>query len=180
ARISHVIFVAIMVAMVAAMGIVSASIGPAIQAPSSPSTSFSSQASSTGLQLRMRLNASTIPQGGIVSAQIDLVNTLSTSVSLDANFSANPNLAAWNGDNSECGGSSVDHVFDYALYRGHVTAANISQAGLPLLLHPPEPELCLTYVHPEDYVKQVEFPPYSDVATLSANASESDVFPTTQ
>ncbi len=173
---SHILFVAIIVSMVALMGVVSITSEPGNQTQVNSSTTFISAVSPMGLQLRVDLNATTIPQGGVVAAQIDLVNTLPTTVSLAANFSANPNLAVWNGDNSECDFSSVDHIFDYALFQGHLTAANVSEAGLPLLLWPPEPSLCPNYVHPANYVKTIELPPYSDVATLLANTSESGVF----
>src|SRR2546421_11606059 len=103
---SRLLFVAIIVVTVAVMGIVSITSEPSIQAPTNLSETFKSSVSSTGLQLRIEVNATTISQGGIVAAQIDLVNTLATGLSLDANFSANPDLAAWNGYNSACGVSS--------------------------------------------------------------------------
>jgi hypothetical protein len=48
------------------------------------------------------------------------------------------------------------------------------------LLQPPAAGSCFNYVQPEDYVKTVDFLPYSDVATLLANASERGVFKATQ
>jgi len=177
---SSLLFAAIIVAVVAMMGIVSITTEPGLQTPADLSKTFSSPVSSAGLQLRIRLNSTTIPQGGVVTAQVDLVNTLPTDVSLDASFSSNPNLVAWNGYNSGCGFSSVDHIFEYALYSGHFTAANVSKAGPPLQLRPARLLSCLAYLHPEDYVKQVEFPANSDVATLSANASEKGIFPSKQ
>jgi hypothetical protein len=182
---SHLVFAAIVLLIVATMAVASSTSESASQAPATTPatapTSFASTVAQSGLQLRIKVNATSIQQGGVVAAQIDLINMLSTNVTLGANFAANPNLAAWNKDNSVCDGSSVDHIFDYAVYQGHITAANISAAGLPLLLQPPDSGTsCINYLHPEDYVTTVEFPANSDVATLSANASESSVFKPTQ
>ena len=137
---------------------------------------FYSGVSSQGLQLQIKLNASEVPQGGALQAHVLLVNTLSESVTLHPNFTANPNIDSWNWDDYLCGGSPVEHAFGFALLQGHYTAANLSQAGPPITLAPPVAIPCVNSAYGESYIRSVEFAPNSDMAAFSANASDSAYF----
>ena len=143
------------------------------------STIFYSNVSSDGLQLQIRLNSTEIHVGGALTGQVSLFNTLGTNVSLTPNFSANPNIIKWDYVDSICGLSPVDHMFGYALFQGHYTPGNVSEAGEPLMLAPPETVLhlpCPNSMYAEAYIHEVNFAPNSYWATVSANASFSDVF----
>lgn len=143
---------------------------------SGETSTFYSPVSPTGLQLQVRLNATTVARGGALTAQVSLFNTLPTNVSLVPSFSANPNIAAWDNYDSLCGLSSVDHTLGFALFEGHYTATNISLAVTPMLLTPPVATGCPNVFYSEAYVQNVDFAPESYIATLSANASFSSIF----
>ena len=138
---------------------------------SSSEATFYSGISSQGLQLQIKLNASEVLQGGALQAHVLLVNTFPESVTLHSNFEANPNINSWNWDDYLCGGSPVEYAFAFALFQGHYTAANLSQAGTPLTLAPPVALSCPNFAYGESYIQSVEFAPNGDVATFSANAS---------
>ena len=90
-------------------------------------TTFTSAPTGTGLEMRISLNGTVIPQGGAVNAQIDLTETPELQRFSLRPFPVNSKLFNWNGHNSYCGYSTVDHIFDYALFNGHYTSANISK-----------------------------------------------------
>ena len=133
---------------------------------------------SSGLQLQIQLNATQVPQEGALKAQVLLFNTLPESTLFHPNFTANPRVPAWDRYDSLCGLSPVDHIFGFALFEGHYTAANISAAlsGTPVLLTPPVASSCPNPFYDQAYIQNIEFAPKSDAATLSANSSFSDVF----
>ena len=154
----------------------SESVQPTTYTAGEPAT-FYSNASPDGLQLQIRLNSTGIQVGGALTGQVYLFNALDTNVSLSVNFSANPNIIKWDYLNSICGLSPVDHMFGYALFQGHYTPENISEAGEPLMLAPPDLHLpCPNIMYAEAYIRSVNFAPKSYLATVSANASFSDVF----
>jgi hypothetical protein len=141
------------------------------------SATFYSNPSPDGLQLQIRLNSTEIQPGGALTGQVSLLNTLGTNVSLTPNFSANPNIIRWDYVDAICGLSPVDHMFGYALFQGHYTPGNISEAGEPLMLAPPDLHLpCPNTMYAEAYIRSVNFAPKSYLAIVSANASFSDVF----
>lgn len=190
------IFVVIVVVIVIAIGTIgfvmydSSSVPPPISATSSTSSTSStstsisatgsptsySTSSASGLDLQIALNATTVEVGTPLSAQISLSNTLTANLSLAANYSADTNVANWNNYDSLCGLSSVADTFGFALFQGHYTAGNFSQAGTPVLLTPPVETYCPNTDYDPAYVQTVEFAPDSNVATLSTNASFSDQF----
>ena len=146
------------------------------QTTSTQSQTFNSAVSPAGLQLQVKLNATAASIGSPLTAQVSLVNTLSTNVSLAADYSANPNIANWDNYDTLCGLSSVDDTFGFALFQGNFAAGNFSKAGTPLLLTPPVATSCPNNSYYQPYVQHVEFAPDSYLATLSANASFSGDF----
>jgi hypothetical protein len=169
-------FASIPTALVPFMKPSSESVQPTTYTAGEPAT-FYSNASPDGLQLQIRLNSTGIQVGGALTGQVYLFNTLDTNVSLSVNFSANPNIIKWDYLNSICGLSPVDHMFGYALFQGHYTPENISKAGESLMLAPPDLHLpCPNTIYAEAYIRSVNFAPKSYLATVSANASFSDVF----
>lgn len=171
-------FVVIAVIVVGGLAFVSSMNGPSGRSTtgSVSETTFYSGISSQGLQLQIKLNSSEVPQGGALQAHILLVNTLPESVTLQPNFAANPNIDSWNWDDYLCGASPVEHAFGFALFQGHYTAANLSQAGAPLTFAPPVAIPCPNSAYGESYIQNVEFAPNSDMATFSANSSNSAYF----
>jgi len=139
---------------------------------------FNSNVSPDGLQLQTRLNSTKIQVGGALMGQVSLFNTLGTNISLTPNFSANPNIITWDIHDSICGMSPMYHIFGYALFQGHYTAANISQATKPLILAPPAAFPCPNLlIGGEAYIHKIEFAPKSYLATVSPNASFNNLFP---
>jgi len=104
--------------------------------PLPQTTTFTSGASPDGLQLELTLNATTVRSNGAVSAQIEVVNTLNRNVSVSG-FAQNANITKWNNDDYFCAGNPDYSLVGYAVFQGHFTAANISEAGSPLRLAPP-------------------------------------------
>ena len=90
----------------------------------------------SGLQVQVKLNATTIPQGGALAAQVSLFNTLDQNLSLSRNSSLNAAINNWDYYDFECGYSAVGELFAYALFSGHYAAENISLASGPLQLVP--------------------------------------------
>jgi len=179
--------VLIIVAIVGTISFVSLASQSGRTEPSSTSASegnhsvtFYSAVSPVGLQLQFELNTTVIQQGGALKAQAYLYNTLSQNLSLTPDFSANPNIATWDSYDSPCGFSPVFDVFGFALYQGHLTPANLSQAGTPFPLSPqfylpcgPPPREPMPG-HPGSFwfggPKKIEFAQESHLATLSTNS----------
>ncbi len=132
-----------------------------------PST-FYSTVSPQGLQLRVRLNTTTIRAAGALTAQVSLFNTLAKNVSVVPDYSAMKNLSKWDWNLNLCGFSPVFDAFSFALFQGHYTSANISQAAGPLRLAPPTLSTCpLAGELPN--VKNIEFGRESSLSTISRN-----------
>ncbi|HVB94974.1 MAG TPA: hypothetical protein VND41_00045 [Nitrososphaerales archaeon] len=173
-----IILVAAAVVLVVTTPPKSGSRTPSVQTGSSSSgstasaqgTTFNSTISPDGLQVQAWLNSTTVPVGRVLSATVSLSNTLDTSVSLTPDFSADSGLIALSGNNG-CTGAGLDAMLNFALYQGHYTAANLSQAAIPLTLDPPVVISCPNPYYVSSYVQRVEFAPESDNATLSGNAS---------
>jgi hypothetical protein len=176
-RAPAIALVLIVVAMVGSISFVSLASQSERIEPSSASVSggkhlvtFYSAISSVGLQLQFELNTTVIQEGGALKAQVYLYNTLSQNLSLAPDLSANPNIVTWDGYDFLCGNSPVYDVFGFALYQGHYAPTNVSQAGTPLQMTPPSPQLITLCGRPVfgQYVKTIEFAPKSQLATLSS------------
>jgi hypothetical protein len=109
-----------------------------IDESSTASRTAISTVSSSGLELGVDLNATAMEPGQTLAANVTLFNTLNESLSLPL-FSAPANLtdqiAAWNNDDYACGiGGLASYVAGFALFRGHVSADDLSPAPDPLQL----------------------------------------------
>src|SRR3984885_1219407 len=97
---------------------------------------FTSGVSPQGLQLEVTLNSSSIQSHGAISGKVEVLNTLDRNVSLSG-LAQDQNISEWNGDDYLCAnGPSL--IVGFALFQGHFAAGNISAAGEPLQLAPPE------------------------------------------
>jgi hypothetical protein len=112
----------------------------------------STVSSSSGLELRVDLNATTVDSGGAVAAQLTLFNSLDENLSLVPSYPVNSAIPGWNGYDFVCGRSPVSSMMGYALFQGNFAANNISLAGSPLQLVPPVPIRCPTYSNPDKVV----------------------------
>ena len=90
----------------------------------------------SGLQIQVKLNATTMSQGGALRAQISLVNTLDQNLSLSA--TSIPIFQYWNNYDFFCAGYASDfgRLFGYAVFSGLYNAENVSSAASPLRLAP--------------------------------------------
>lgn len=93
-----------------------------------------------GLQLRVTLSSSSVQSHGAISARVEVFNTLDRNVSFSG-LVQNQKISGWNGYDYLCG-NPTSSVLGFALFRGHFAAGNISAAGQPLQLAPPEVVLC--------------------------------------
>jgi len=104
------------------------------------------------LQLQLKLNATTIPFGGSILAQISLFNPLSENFSIASSTTTNSTIISWNGYDFICDTSPMSPLAGYALFDGFYTSANISSAGDPLTLAPPIEPPCALLRTPDSYV----------------------------
>ena len=119
---------------------------------------YYSPVSPSGLRFVMTLNATTVEAGGAIRAQVFVMNTLKTNVSVSP--SPNQNITYWLGDETLCQTALTTYLFGFAVYRGHYTASNISTAGRPLSLGAPLFLECPSGPFPSELV----YLPNSDVA----------------
>jgi hypothetical protein len=131
---------------------------------SSGGFSFSSGASQNGLELVIDLNSTTIQPREAIDAQIELVNTLGENVSVQLPpFSETTNYWEWSQQDSDCGVNPSNFLVDYAVFKGHFSAQNISEAGNQLLLAPAWAGPCNGYT----YYNAVTFLPNGDVTNYT-------------
>jgi hypothetical protein len=117
---------------------------------------YSSAVSPTGLQLELWFNSTSLPEGGGVTAQIHLVNTLARNATMTPVYSSNSTISEWGSYDFFCG--SVGAYIGFALFSGHFTPANMSLAGNPLTLAPSVGIPCITESPPASLV----WLPYSE------------------
>lgn len=164
----------IVIAMATLAGLVLLASGPVtstslttLSSSASSSTSspgFHSTVSSSGLELRVDLNATTVESGGAIGAQIAVFNSLDQNLSLVPNYSAGPSISDWRDYDFFCGGSGnpLTSMVGFALFNGNYSAGNINLAGSPLELVPPVGVSCVTYARPGS----ITFLPENDTAVF--------------
>ncbi len=108
------------------------------------------------LQLKVKLNTTTMRSGGAITAEISISNPLDENVSIAPNYQANSSILAWNGHDFTCGGLPASNptwsLAGYALFDGHYTSANLSSAGDPLTLDTPLGASCPAMPNPSAVV----------------------------
>jgi len=145
------------------------------------SLAFTSGVSPQGLQLEVTLNSSSVQSHGAISGRVEAFNTLGRNVSLSG-LAQDQNISEWGGDDYVCP-NFPSSIVGFALFRGHFDAGNISAAGQPLQLAPPEVIYCAASMQPVavtflpegdravamDYGQQRFYP-----VTVSVNATTGD------
>jgi len=126
---------------------------------------FASGVSPEGLQLQMTLNSSGMQSRGAISAQIEVLNTLNRNVS--SAVVENENMSMWNAYDNLCGSPS-DSFVGFAVFRGDVSAGNISAAAPPLQLTPPYYLPCALSITPSNVI----FLPSGDQAIATINPGQ--------
>jgi hypothetical protein len=134
--------------------------GPATN--SSTSSVYSTAFDPQGLQLQILQNATQIAYGTGIFASVELSNTLPVNLTLNVNYSSDGDIVAWDNLDFLCNISGVEDVFGFAVYSGHYTALNVSEAGSPLDLVPPVAISCPNSNYFQPYILQVEFSPSND------------------
>jgi len=169
--------VAIVVLIVAVIGVLSFRVSSNRQGESSTvqsvqgqTESSSSVVSPNGLALQIALNSSAVRGNEAITAEIFLRNTQDISLTFAPNFN-NPTILDWDGHDNLCGLSPVHHLVGYALFQGYYTSANISEAAEPLNLIPPVAIPCPYSHYGESNIHAVVFLPQSSIAELLGNAS---------
>jgi hypothetical protein len=98
----------------------------------------------SGVQIQVALNTTTVPLNGAVLAQISLHNTLDQNLSLSVESSSDQTFGNWTEYDSICGDvGQFGTLFGYALFSGHYDAENFSLAPAPLQLAPELPLSCV-------------------------------------
>jgi hypothetical protein len=110
-----------------------------IEESSTASSAAISTVSSSGLELGLDLNATAMEPGQTLGANVTLFNTFDENLSLPLSAPANlkSQIAAWNDDDFECGKGGpglASYVAGFALFKGDVSADNLSLAPAPLQL----------------------------------------------
>ncbi len=133
------------------------------------SFTYSSPVSSSGLQLQIELNSTSITYGGALSARVSLWNTLHSNLSLTPRYSTV--LSSWDRNDFLCGNSpnwGENWALDgFAVFSGHFAATNLSSVGSQLALAPPVAIGCISFPNPNIVV----ILPMSDVAVARYNLS---------
>lgn len=142
-------------------------VSTSVEESSTTSSAAISTVSSSGLELRVDLNATAMEPGQTLGANVTLFNTLNESLSLPLSAQANltSQIAAWNNDDFACGiGGLASYVSGFALFRGHVSADNLSLAPDPLQLATVV-QLCDVYLaFTQD--ESIVFLPHSESASI--------------
>jgi hypothetical protein len=141
---------------------------------------FTSGVSPQGLQLEVTLNSSSIQSHGGINARVEAFNTLNRNVSLSG-LVQNQNISDWSGDDYVCDSPST--IVGFALFQGHFAAGNISAAGQPLQLAPPEviwgcgfssSPVAVTFLPEGDQAVATDVFQISGPVTVSVNATTGD------
>jgi hypothetical protein len=167
------LFLAILVVAALSAGYLAVSSGR--QSSTSTSTSSVEEPTSTttsavfpsGLELRVGLNATAMLPGQTLAANVALFNTLNENLSLPLSAPANltSQIAAWNNDDFWCGtGGLASYVAGFALFRGHVSADNLSLAPDPLQLDAVLQAPCNGFYAGQE--KSIVFLPHSEDASI--------------
>jgi hypothetical protein len=133
-------------------------------------STYSSPVSSSGLRLQVTLNSTEIHYNEGLKAQVALVNTLPMNLTLTPRYSSNSTISGWEADDFLCGNSPYWGEWaleGYALFYGHVSAANLSSVGSPLVLTPPIAIPCVSWPGPSTVVML----PSSSMAVAQFNLS---------
>lgn len=151
-----------------------------IEESSNGSGAAISTVSSSGLELRVDLNATAMEPGQTLGANVTLFNTLDENLSLPLSAPANltSQIAAWNSDDFVCGIGGVglgSYVAGFALFRGDVSAVNLSQAPDPLQLATAFPLCDVSLLLTQE--ESIVFMPHSENASIPG--ADSFVSPTT-
>lgn len=154
----------------------SGSLPLSVSATASVSASISSSSSQNssapgGLRLTIVLNSTSIQWHGNLTAEIELTNTLDQNLTV-ALPSPSQSVLEWNGDDFLCSLNPSDSLVDYAVFQGHFTEANVSEAGSPLQQEPPAVVPCPTE---SSYPGSAVFSASSDQATVYRDGSASPV-----
>ena len=126
-----------------------------------------SAVSSSGLELRVGLNATTMLPGGTLAANVTLFNTLNAALSVSPFVPSNSTnlVQSWSNHDFLCGYDGPDgYLASFAVFSGHYSAGNLSQAPSPLQLAAPAGLPCMGIVWPED--EMISFLPHSDNASI--------------
>lgn len=137
---------------------------------STTSSTAVSTVSSSGLELKVELNATAIEPGQTLAANVTLFNTLDENLSLPTSAQANltSQITAWNNDDFVCGiGGLASGVAGFALFRGHVSGENLSLAPDPLQLA----EVLLVPCNALPLGDSIVFQPHSENASISPHYS---------
>lgn len=131
---------------------------------SSHGLTFSSGASRNGLELVVDLNSTNIQQREGLAAQIELRNTRGENLSTPVPpFDNTATYYAWNQQDNICGSNPSNFLVDFAVFKGHFSAQNISEAGSQLRLVPAWSGPC----PPFGYYYAVTFLPNGDLTNYT-------------
>lgn len=130
-------------------------------------SAIASATSSSGLELRVELNATTMLPGQTLAAAVSLYNTLNGSLALalsPGDFGAG-SISSWANYDFICGnGGAASYLVGFAVLEGHFSAGNLSQAPAPLQVAAQAELPCLSMVF--NHSETITFSPRSDNASI--------------
>lgn len=113
------------------------------------------QVHSNGMEIMLSINSSDMVQGGSITVNVSLINTLHT-INL---VSAEHYWAIGGVSLGAC--NNMDYPMGIAVFNGYYTSANISDAGNPLTVF--RPSICPMFIL---YIKAYQFYPYGSAASV--------------
>jgi len=123
--------------------------------------------SSSGLELRVELNATTMLPGQTLAASVSLYDTLNGSLSLllaPGDFGGG-SLSSWDNYDFICGnGGDASYLVGFAVLQGRFSAGNLSQAPAPLQVAAQADLPCVSLVF--SHGETITFFPRSDNASI--------------
>ncbi len=155
--------------VVAALGAGYLAVKPGRQTSTSTSTAQpnASAMSSTGFELRVELNTTTMLPGQTLAANVTLHDTLKSSLSLllaPGDFGGG-SISSWENYDFICGnGGDASYLVGFAVLQGRFSAGNLSQAPAPLQVAAKADLPCLYPVFSQG--ETITFFPGSDIASI--------------
>ena len=132
-----------------------------------PTGTTTSTVSSSGLELRVELNATTMVPGQTLAASVSLYDALKSSLSLllaPGDFGGG-SISSWENYDFICGnGGDASYLVGFAVLQGRFSADNLSQAPAPLQVAAQADLPCLYPVFSQG--ETITFFPGSDIASI--------------
>ncbi|MGC8557426.1 MAG: hypothetical protein ACP5NC_00320 [Nitrososphaeria archaeon] len=119
------------------------------------SLTYATQVHSNGMELMLSINSSSMMQGGSITVNVSLINTLHIINHVSAEH-------YWSIDDVSLGAcDNINYPMGIAVFNGYYTSANISDVRNPLTIF--RPTVCPMFIV---YIREYQFYPYGSAASI--------------